>query len=67
MLNREGQKADIDPWSLFTGPENRARKYASSELGEWWDQNGRPTSADFQSMLLGQAAGGGPRGGDFYA
>lgn len=67
MLNRDGQKAGIDPWSLFTGPEPRARKYASSELGEWWDQNGRPTAADFQATLLGHAAAAGPRGGDFYA
>jgi hypothetical protein len=35
MLSPAGKKADIDPWSLFTGPESRARKYASPELKEW--------------------------------
>jgi hypothetical protein len=66
MLSREGKKAGVDPWSLFTGTEARARKYASPELREWWDQNGRPSAADFQDTLMGHAAKG-PRGGDYYA
>jgi hypothetical protein len=65
LLSPEGKKAGIDPWTLFTGPESRARKYASSELKEWWDQNGRPTAADFQANLMGKKAGAGRR--DFYA
>jgi hypothetical protein len=65
MLGPAGKKAGIDPWSLFTGPESRARKYASPELKEWWDQNGRPTVADFQASLMGQKAGMKPA--DFYA
>lgn len=65
MLSPAGKKAGIDPWSLFTGPESRARKYASPELKEWWDQNGRPTAADFQANLMGRKAGAGRR--DFYA
>jgi hypothetical protein len=65
MLGPAGKKAGIDPWSLFTGPESRARKYASPELKEWWDQNGRPTAADFQASLMGQKAGMKPA--DFYA
>lgn len=66
MLSPDGKAAGVDPWSLFTGPEARARKYASSELREWWDQNGRPSAADFQTTLMGHAAAG-PRGGDYYA
>jgi hypothetical protein len=31
-LNRRGREACIDERALFTGPESRARKYASEEL-----------------------------------
>lgn len=65
MLNPKGKQAGIDPYSLFTGPESRARKYASPELKEWFDQNGRPTAADFQAQLIGRKAGMKPA--DFYA
>ena len=65
MLSPAGKKAGIDPWSLFTGPESRARKYASPELKEWFDQNGRPTVTDFQAQLTGRKAGMKPA--DFYA
>jgi hypothetical protein len=65
MLSPAGKKAGIEPYSLFTGPESRARKYASPELKEWFDQNGRPTAADFQAQMTGQKTGTGPR--DFYA
>lgn len=67
MLSPEGKRKGIDPWSLFAGPESAARKYASPELREWWDQNGRPTFADWQGMLAGAGSVKGPRGGDFYA
>jgi hypothetical protein len=67
MLTPQASRAGIDPWSLFTGPESRARKHASPELKEWWDQNGRPTLSDWQDMLLGQGGVKGPKGGDFYA
>jgi hypothetical protein len=43
MLSRAGQRAGIDPKSLWTGPEARARKYASEELNEHWDKHGRVT------------------------
>lgn len=65
MLNDAGRTAGVDPWSLMTGPEVRARKYASDELKGWWDTNGRPTVAGFQDQLLGHAGAAGPRGGDF--
>jgi hypothetical protein len=48
MLNRRGTEAGIDPRSLFTGPESRARKYASEELLNWWELNPRPTEAYFE-------------------
>jgi hypothetical protein len=53
MLNRDGLKAGVDPRSLFTGPESRARKYASRELLDFWQQYGRVTADDFRAGLLG--------------
>jgi hypothetical protein len=47
MLNRRGEALGVDPRSLFTGPAARARKYASPELLEHWQQHGRPTEAMF--------------------
>jgi hypothetical protein len=47
MLSKEGKKADVDPVSLFTGPESRVKKYASPELYEWFQTHGRPTRASF--------------------
>jgi hypothetical protein len=45
MLNKAGRAADIDPRSLFTGPQARARRYASEELMNHWQDNPRPTAA----------------------
>jgi hypothetical protein len=49
MLNRAGQRADIDPRSLFTGPESRARKYASEELRRYWEDHPRVSPSEFGS------------------
>jgi hypothetical protein len=48
MLNKAGKAADIDERSLFTGPESRARRYASEELLNHWQSHPRPTAAYFQ-------------------
>jgi hypothetical protein len=47
MLNRAGLANNIDERSLFTGPESRARRYASEELLQHWQTHPRPTSAMF--------------------
>jgi hypothetical protein len=47
MLNKAGKAAEIDERSLFTGPESRARRYASEELLNHWESHPRPTSAYF--------------------
>ena len=47
MLNKAGQRADVDERTLFTGPESRVRKYASPELIEWFESHPRPTRASF--------------------
>ncbi len=48
MLNRAGREADISERSLFTGPESRARRYASEELLNHWQAHHRPTAAFMQ-------------------
>lgn len=52
LVTREGQAAGVDPASLFTGSEARARKWASEELKAWWDKNGRMTFAEWKAHLL---------------
>jgi hypothetical protein len=42
MLNKAGGANGIDERSLFTGPESRARRYASEELIEHWRTHPRP-------------------------
>ncbi len=44
MLNKAGKAAGIDERSLFTGPESRARRYASEELLAHWESHPRPTA-----------------------
>lgn len=53
LLSNAGRAAGIDPMSLFVGPESRVRKWASDELKEWFDQNGRPTLDEWRAELLG--------------
>ncbi|MEC3977892.1 phage minor capsid protein [Amycolatopsis sp. H20-H5] len=57
MLTADGQARGINPQELFSGPESRARKWASDELKEWWDQNGRVTFDQYKSDLLGNTPG----------
>lgn len=69
MTTREATAAGIDPLTLFTGPEARARKHASDELAEWWDQHGRLTFDEYRAELLGDSAGARQmraERGDFY-
>lgn len=63
LLTREAQNANVDPARLFSGPEVRARRWASDELKQWWDENGRLTFTDHKALLLGgQAAHRGAEG-----
>lgn len=57
LLSRVGQAQGIDPRKLWTGNEAFARKWASDELREWWDQHGRLSFEEFaQRLLTGGAA-----------
>lgn len=53
MLNRAGQKAGINPLTLFSGPVSRARRYASEDLMRWWAGNGRMNLAQFRAQVTG--------------
>jgi len=53
LLNKAGRAAKIEPSSLFEGPESRARKYASRELLDFWQEHGRLTVDDFRAGLIG--------------
>ncbi|GAA5104763.1 phage minor capsid protein [Haloechinothrix salitolerans] len=63
MLTPAGEAAGVDPRELFTGPASRARKWASPELREWWDANGRMTFDEYAAWLLDDV--GGARGAGF--
>jgi hypothetical protein len=51
-LNKAGIAAGRNPDTLWTGSEAYARKWASPELLQWWDEHGRRTYADFREQLL---------------
>jgi hypothetical protein len=52
MLNSAAKAAGIDPFSLFSGQEARARKWASDELKRWWSEHGRITYDTYSNQLL---------------
>ncbi|GAA3890480.1 hypothetical protein GCM10022243_64210 [Saccharothrix violaceirubra] len=52
MVTNEGRRAQIDPRNLWRQNETYARKWASDELKEWWDANGRLTFDQFREELL---------------
>jgi 8-oxo-dGTP pyrophosphatase MutT (NUDIX family) len=56
LLNRAARDAGVSSRSLFTGPESRARKYASEELLSYWQRVGRLTLDDFKTSNLGGKA-----------
>lgn len=53
LLNNDGRARGVDPRQLFRGNEATARRYASEELKQWWDDHGRITLEDFRANLLG--------------
>ena len=52
LLSKAGIAAGVSEYSLWTGREAVARKYASEELNEHWDANPRMTAT---SGLIGEA------------
>jgi len=57
LLNRAGVQAGISPLVLWGASLDRARKYSSPELAQWWaDHGGRSTYDDFRAQWLGGRA-----------
>ena len=55
LVKRSSVRLNIDPKSLFVGPESRARKHASDELLGYWQEHGRLTVEDFKASIMGGA------------
>lgn len=52
LLSREGEARGLDPRDLWRQNETYARRWASDELKEWWDDHGRLTFDEFRDGLL---------------
>lgn len=65
FLVRREYASDVDPRELWKVNETTARKWATPELLEWWDQHGRTTLDGFRAGLLGGTQSR-TSGGDFY-
>ena len=50
LVNKAGREQYIDGFSLFRSPRAYARKYASEELLEHWEQYPRLTMAEFEAQ-----------------
>ena len=57
LLSRQGKRAGVTEWSLWSGPEARAMRYASEELREFWHANPRVTVGRYrQQATAGRVA-----------
>ena len=52
LVNRDGRQLKIEGYDLFTGPQYRAKKYASEELIEWWDKYPRKSLDQFERQWI---------------
>jgi hypothetical protein len=52
LINKEGRAAGIDGYDLFTGPLQRAQRYASEELINYWSKYPRLTLTDFEQQWV---------------
>ena len=50
LLSKAGLAARVEPADLWSMQEKRAVRYASQELREWWQLNGRWTYRQFQQQ-----------------
>lgn len=48
LLNKLGKAEGVSAYSLFKGSAERAFKYASDELHQFWLDNGRVVKAQFE-------------------
>jgi hypothetical protein len=54
MLSKEGEGKNVSPLKLFTGSESTAMKYASPELIDYWELNGRPSFDEWLKDFMGR-------------
>lgn len=52
LVNQLGKVDRIDGYTLFTGSTQRAYKYASEELIEFWKEAPRLTQSEFEDLWV---------------
>lgn len=58
LVNNIGRAAHVDGYSLFTGSQLKAMKFASEELKEYWETHPRLSLEDYELLWLsGQLEG----------
>lgn len=56
MRNQLGERMNVDDRALFSGPVSRVKKYASEELLQWFEENGRTSFDEWVAQLLGNTS-----------
>lgn len=54
LVNKEGRALHIDGLELFTGTKERAYRYASEELKEYWERYGRISLKGYEERWLAE-------------
>jgi hypothetical protein len=52
LVNNAGREQRVDGYSLFTGTNHRADKYASEELKEFWEAHPRVSLMDYELQWM---------------
>ena len=52
LVNKAGRADNIDGYSLFTGTQHKAYKFASEELLEFWEKHPRLSLEDYELLWL---------------
>lgn len=52
LVNKIGRAEHVSAFSLFSGSEAKAYRYASRELVAWWAEHGRLTLTAYESQWL---------------
>ena len=52
LVNKAGKEQHVDGYTLFTGSVNRAYKFASEELVEYWGKNDRLSLEDYELLWM---------------